>query len=92
MHVLQPEEEIDPLDPHERHTFEEKKDYFQKIGERESQSLWIKKWFGKESWPIDWISKNSKASMYVYIYYIYIYIKKIKQVDKLHLVTSAWLP
>lgn len=39
MHVLQPEEEIDPLDPNQRHTFEEKKDYFQKIGERESQSL-----------------------------------------------------
>lgn len=28
----EPEEEIDPLDPNQRHTFEEKKDYFQKIG------------------------------------------------------------
>lgn len=41
MRVLQPDEEIDPLDTGKPHTFEEKKDYFQKIGERESQSLWI---------------------------------------------------
>lgn len=63
MHVLQPEEEIDPLDPNQRHTFEEKKDYFQKIGERESQSLWIKSDLVKK---VDWLIESPKTPRHLY--------------------------